>query len=92
MSFAESLQPGRITIFKATWCGPCKVYAPIVEEATPEIEAKGYSIRTLDADSHREIAGEYNIRGVPSTVIEKADGTKTILVGLLTKEKLLESL
>lgn len=92
MSFEESIAAGKVTVFKATWCGPCKAYAPVVEQATPEIEAKGYSVRTLDADSHRDIAAEYGIRGVPSTVIEKADGSRTVLVGLQSKEKLLESL
>lgn len=83
---------GKVIVFKAAWCGPCKVYAPIVAEATPEIEAKGYVVSTLDVDSHRDIVDEYGIRGVPSTVILHSDGSRDTLVGNQSKEVLLNSL
>lgn len=83
---------GKVIVFKAAWCGPCKVYAPTVAEATPEIEAKGYVVSTLDVDSHRDICEEYGIRGIPATVIIHADGTKETLVGSQSKETLLNSL
>lgn len=83
-----------VIVFKAAWCGPCKVYAPVIEDAKADIEAKGYAVRFVDADSEtdKEVFAKYGIRGVPSTVIVNEMGGSTMLVGKKTKEELLASL
>ena len=56
--------------FHATWCGPCKVLSPILEELDDEIE--GVEFVKLDVDQHPQIAGQNQVMGVPTVVILKA--------------------
>ena len=53
--------------FSATWCGPCKQFKPIMEELSNE----GYNIEFIDGDENRDLAIEYNIRSIPTTIIEE---------------------
>ena len=55
--------------FHATWCGPCKVLSPILEELDDEIE--GVEFVKLDVDQHPQIAGQNQVMGVPTVVILK---------------------
>lgn len=82
----------KVVVLKATWCGPCKVYGPVVEEAKPEIEAKGYSVETVDVDDNMEFAQKHNVKGVPTTLVMDGDEVIKTLVGNQSKEKLLEVL
>ena len=59
--------------FSATWCGPCKVFKPTMKELSDE----GYDIEFLDGDENPKLASEYNIRSVPTTVIE-VDGKEIV--------------
>ena len=53
--------------FTATWCGPCKAFKPIMNE----IKSEGYSVEIIDLDSNQALANQYNVRSVPTTVIEQ---------------------
>ena len=59
--------------FTATWCGPCQSFKPIMAEVMNE----GHSVRILDIDKNEELAREYNVKSVPTTVIEKDGGRGT---------------
>ena len=48
--------------FSATWCGPCKVFKPIMKELSDE----GYDIQFIDGDENPKLANKYNIRSVPT--------------------------
>ena len=61
--------------FHATWCGPCKVLSPILEELDDEIE--GVEFVKLDVDQHPQIAGQNQVMGVPTVVILKDVKLKT---------------
>jgi thioredoxin 1 len=55
--------------FSATWCGPCKMLAPMFEEVK-----KGYTnvvFENIDVDEQFEMAAQYGVRAVPLVVIEK---------------------
>jgi thioredoxin 1 len=82
----------KIVVIKASWCGPCKVYGPVVAEATPEINALGYEVETLDADEHGDFCQAHGVRGVPSTLVFHEDKLVKTLVGSQTKERLLSEL
>lgn len=72
--------------FSATWCGPCKMLAPVFHELAEEMA--GVDFFNADVDENRELAGKYGIQGVPSILIFK-DGTQTDRsVGFQPKEKL----
>jgi thioredoxin len=72
--------------FYADWCGPCKVYAPIFEKVTSDLNVE-YKNVNVDKDTDG-LAAEYKIRSIPATVIVKEDGTVIKEVGLLQEDKL----
>lgn len=73
--------------FTATWCGPCKALAPIVDKVADEFQGK-VKVGKLDIDDAPGIATKYGIRSVPTVLVFK-NGEKTAQnVGLTTREKL----
>jgi putative thioredoxin len=49
--------------FWADWCGPCKMLAPVLEQAARE---KGVTVAKVDVDANQGVAAEYGIRGIPA--------------------------
>jgi thioredoxin 1 len=79
--------------FTATWCGPCKVLAPIVEGMADEFAGK-YKIGKLDIDDAPGVTQKYGVRGVPTVMVFKGGEKKAQHVGVTNKDtlvKLLES-
>ncbi len=75
--------------FWASWCGPCKMLGPILEELSEEVDVK---ITKINVDDYPGIAGEYGIRSIPTMIIFK-DGEKVDqLIGLMQKGNLKEKL
>ena len=73
--------------FNATWCGPCKMLAPVLEEVSNDLDgqAKFYSV---DTDENPDLAREYGIMNIPAIVVLK-DGAKVDMnVGFVPKEVL----
>ncbi|MDD3042677.1 MAG: thioredoxin [Methanosarcinaceae archaeon] len=60
--------------FSATWCGPCRMQKPILEELEKEY-ADRVEFRIIDVDENQELASKYGIHAVPTLIIEK-DGTE----------------
>jgi thioredoxin 1 len=56
--------------FWAEWCGPCRMVGPIIEELAKEYEGK-VIIGKVNVDENDEIAGEYNIRSIPTILYFK---------------------
>ena len=79
--------PEKLTIidFNATWCGPCKAFSPIFEEAAKDYAGKVKFI-AVDVDLHREMAEELNINSIPAILFINTNGVKEWSVGLMTKE------
>ena len=75
--------------FLATWCGPCKMQAPVLEELASEVD---YPIYGIDVDEAEEIASEYNVNAVPSLMIFKDGKLQETLVGFQLKEVLEEAI
>jgi len=77
--------------FGATWCGPCKILAPIVEKLADENVGK-YKICKVDIDDAPTVTAKFGIRGVPTVLVFK-NGEKTGQhVGVTNKETLLKML
>ncbi len=73
--------------FWATWCGPCKMIAPILEEVALEYADK-VKIVKLDVDSNNQTAGKYNIMSIPSILFFKNGEIVDQVVGAIPKAQL----
>jgi len=71
--------------FFATWCGPCRMQGPIIEELAAEIGDK-VKIGKMDVDQNPQIAQKYGIMSIPTIIIFKQGEIKETLVGLQSKE------
>lgn len=56
--------------FWATWCGPCKMVGPIIEEIAEEYEGKAV-VGKMDVDANQEFAVKYGVRNIPTVLIFK---------------------
>ena len=80
--------------FFATWCGPCRMQTPILEELAKKMGDK-VEIKKIDIDQHMDLAEKYGIRVVPTLVIEKDGKVVQSMEGvtdLSTLENLLKPL
>lgn len=75
--------------FWATWCGPCKAIAPVLEELAAEYEGK-VKIGKLDVDVNTETATAFGIRSIPTLVMFKNGEAVDQVVGGQAKAKLAE--
>jgi thioredoxin 1 len=77
--------------FTATWCGPCKALAPIVEKLADEFEGK-VKVGKLDIDDARAVAAKYNVRSVPTVIVFRGGQVSGQQIGLATRDKLVKLL
>jgi len=73
--------------FSATWCGPCKAIAPLVDQLASEYSGK-VKVGTIDIDDSPGIAQRYGIRGVPTIYIFKGGEVVGKLVGAAPKQNI----
>ncbi|WP_458207888.1 thioredoxin [Haladaptatus sp. NG-SE-30] len=70
--------------FYADWCGPCNMLEPIVEDLAAETPA---SVLKVDVDQHQKLAGQFQVRGVPTTVLFVDGDVAETMVGVRGKEQ-----
>ncbi len=70
--FNETINSAKPTLvdFFATWCGPCKMQAPILEQLKAKV-GDDANIVKIDVDRNQEVAARYNVRSIPTLVIFK---------------------
>ena len=90
--FKSEIESGITVVdFFATWCGPCKMLAPVLEGLSGDMEGKAKFIK-VDIDQSSDLANEFQIASVPTMVIFK-DGQKVEqLIGFLPKEKIQQTI
>lgn len=77
--------------FYATWCGPCKMVAPILDDLAKEYNGQVY-IYKVDVDAEPEIAGAYGIQSIPTIFFCPLVGTPQITQGYIPKESFKKSI
>lgn len=75
--------------FWATWCGPCKMIAPVLEELAGEYQGK-VKICKIDVDANTETPAKFNVRGIPTLMLFKGGNMEAMKVGALSKTQLNE--
>lgn len=73
--------------FWATWCGPCKAIAPILEETAQEYDGK-LVVGKVDVDENPELAVKYGVRGIPTLILFKGGHVEATKVGGMSKSQL----
>jgi thioredoxin len=77
--------------FWASWCGPCQIMGPIIEELAEELKDK-FLIGKLNVDENRETAAKFGIMSIPTLIIFKDGKEAKQLIGVQAKESLKEEL
>ena len=90
-NFDEVLESGKPVLvdFWATWCGPCKMLAPIIEEIANEYEGKA-KVAKVNVDEQSALAAKYGIMSIPTLILFKNGEIADKTVGLKTKEQIKE--
>ena len=77
--------------FWATWCGPCQVIAPVVEQLATEYDGK-LKVVKLDVDANQKTTMRYNVRSIPSVLLFKNGTLVETVVGAVPKPYLVEKI
>lgn len=76
--------------FFATWCGPCQMLLPTIEELSKEVE--NAKICKINTDDNPELAERYNVMSIPTLVVVKDGKVTASCVGVKSKAEILEML
>ena len=88
-NFSELISNGVVLVdFFATWCGPCKMLSPILEEISTE-QLK-MNIIKIDIDENEKLCKQYGIMSVPTLILFKDGKMIDSKIGYCTKDELLE--
>ncbi len=92
-NFPELLQGNKLVIvdFWATWCGPCRMLSPILDEVEEEMTDK-ISVVKVNVDDADEIAAQYRIMSIPTLLFFKNGQLVDKTVGAMPKAVLVEKI
>ncbi len=77
--------------FWATWCGPCRMIAPVVEEIAEEYEGT-IKVGKVNVDEEPELASQFKIVSIPTIVLVKDGKVTAKAIGYMTKDRLIKEL
>lgn len=77
--------------FFATWCGPCQMLMPVLKEVKTNLGER-VTILKIDVDKNKELAAQYQIRGVPTMLLFQKGKQIWRQSGVLTKDEIIRSI
>ncbi|GAB7089777.1 thioredoxin [Halorubrum luteum] len=75
----------RLLDFYADWCGPCKTQDPILEEVKEEF-GDAFELQKVNVDEEQDVANQYQVRSLPTLIVENEDGVVDRFVGVTQRE------
>lgn len=76
----------QLLVFGASWCGPCKAMAPVIEEIA-NVYAQDVAVAKIDIEQSPEIASAFQVRGVPTLLLRREQELDRH-IGMLTRTRL----
>lgn len=93
-NFAQEVLKSDIPVlvdFWATWCGPCRMIAPVIDQLSVELAGQ-VKVGKVDVDANTQIAGAYGVRTIPTLLVFKGGEVVETMVGNLPKDVILAKL
>nr|WP_305040086.1 thioredoxin [Enterococcus faecium] len=88
-TFNEETDKGLVLIdFWATWCGPCRIQAPILDQLEQEYDEEEFRIAKMDVDENPETPQQFGIMSIPTLMLKKDGQVVEKAVGVHSKEQL----
>ncbi len=90
-NFAETVEEASglsMIDFWATWCGPCRMVAPIVEELADEYGDEGLTVGKVDVDSNPQVTARFAVRSIPSVLFFKDGEHVDTVIGAVPRPAL----
>lgn len=78
--------------FHADWCGPCKQMEPVLDELTTDLDDNDFVLEKVDVDEEQDTANEYQVRSLPTLIVENDDGVVKRFVGVTQRDDIEDAL
>ena len=90
--FDKTISTGVVLVdFFATWCGPCRMMAPIISQVAQKLEGKA-KVYKLDVDKAPEIASRFGVMSIPTLIFFKDGKEASRLIGVQQEGKIIEEI
>ena len=75
-----------VIYFNATWCGPCRTFAPIFEQAAKDYSKKAVFV-SVDVDNNGDLARSFSVRSIPYVVVMRQGKDPVTHMGMMTRDE-----